>query len=592
LPATSSTDIPVNWWGDDPGGSGVVYYDIYVSVDGGPFTLWLRHTPDTAATYPAQVGHHYGFNSAATDYAGNAESPRLVADAETYVPWPNRPPRLDPIPNTNIIPGDTFSRTVTATDPDLPNDELSFSLAEGPAGAQIDRLTGLLTWPTGPGHNDTANLFTVAVTDRGLLSDTKSFVVIVCRTNTPPSLAPTPNPIVVWTNEWATFTNVASDPDTPGQTLSFGLCGGPTNTDAMIDPASGVFRWFADGARADTTNRFCVYVVDDGMPIRGATQTLAVVVRAINTPPYLAPIPNPIVVWTDEWVTVTNVASDADTPPQTLRFSLCGSPAGADATVDPVTGLFRWLPGAGWANTTNAFCVSVADNGTPSLSATRQFEVMVHELVQETPVLGLGSTTLVSPALDGSVPLTIYHSPDLVELTFNLSIPGSRLTGVAWTNLQPEVAWASLEATGAGRYEAWIQTSPGKTLWDTERIVDLRFTWAANHSGAVPLLLSDVTAVRRDGRLVPQVRAESGRVVVVRKEPVLDVHVHTNGHRFLTLYGLPDTNIVNYVIESSTDLLQWDQHQVVTMPTNKFRMQVDLSSADRAIFFRVRDPRP
>jgi hypothetical protein len=322
------------------------------------------------------------------------------------------------------------------------------------------------------------------------------------------------------------------------------------------------------------------------VPALSATQLLAVVVRPVNTRPTLDPIVTQAIL-PGESLWLTNTAHDPDVPPQKLAFGLAAGPT--NATINPETGVFTWCAGSSRAGTTNTFCASVQDDGSPSLGATQCFAV----IVQEMPVLGLGSTALVlRTTSEGSVPLTIYHSPDVADLTFTLAIPGSRMTGVAWTNLQPKVAWAALTESGANRYQARIQTKPGQALSDTERIIDLRFTWAASHSGTVPLLLSDITAVRRDGRLVPEIRAESGRVVVVRKEPVLDVHVHTNGHRFLTLYGLPDTIIVNYVIEFSTDLLQWNQDQVIPMPSEGFRIRVDLDPADRAIFFRVRDPRP
>ena len=391
-------------------------------------------------------------------------------------------------------------------------------------------------------------------------------------------------PIVIWTNAWAAVTNVASDPDTPPQALTFGLCGGPAG--ATIDPATGVFRYYADGTRADTTNRFCVSVTDDGVPPSSATQTLTVIVRPVNTRPVLDPIATQAIL-PGEYLWLTNSAHDPDVPPQTLAFGLSAGPT--NAAISPDTGVFTWYAESSRAGTTNTFCVFVQDDGSPRLGATQCVAV----IVQDMPGLTIGSTALVlRTTSEGSVPLTIYHGPDVADLTFTLTIPGNRMTGVAWTNLQPKVAWATLHQSGANRFEARIQTKPGQALSDTERIVDLRFTWSVEHSGAVPLLLSDITAVRRDGRGVPQIRAESGRVVVVKKEPVLDGHVHTNGHRSLTLHGLPDTQIVHYIIEFSTDLLQWTQDQVIPMPSGEFRVRVDLDPADRAIFFRVRDPRP
>ena len=52
----------------------VAGYNIYVSVDGGPFSLWLNNTTATDATYSGQPGHSYAFFSLATDSSGNLQA--------------------------------------------------------------------------------------------------------------------------------------------------------------------------------------------------------------------------------------------------------------------------------------------------------------------------------------------------------------------------------------------------------------------------------------------------------------------------------------------------------------------------------------
>ena len=71
----SGTNFVVSWSGSDVGGeSGVAGYDIYVSVDGGPFQLWLANTTLTSAPYNGQAGHTYSFYSVAHDNAGNVQA--------------------------------------------------------------------------------------------------------------------------------------------------------------------------------------------------------------------------------------------------------------------------------------------------------------------------------------------------------------------------------------------------------------------------------------------------------------------------------------------------------------------------------------
>nr|MCU0871095.1 dockerin type I domain-containing protein [Pirellulaceae bacterium] len=87
----SGTAIPVHWTGaDDAGGAGVARYDVYVSVDRGPFQLWQRGTAGTSGTFTGEAGRTYAFYSVATDQVGHVEIQAAVPDAETRVvanPW-------------------------------------------------------------------------------------------------------------------------------------------------------------------------------------------------------------------------------------------------------------------------------------------------------------------------------------------------------------------------------------------------------------------------------------------------------------------------------------------------------------------------
>ncbi|MDQ6630246.1 MAG: hypothetical protein M3Y82_00635, partial [Verrucomicrobiota bacterium] len=94
-----------------------------------------------------------------------------------------------------------------------------------------------------------------------------------------------------------------------------------------------------------------------------------------TTPPVLAAIPNKIINSGDT-LTFTNSASDSDIPPQTLTFSL-DSGAPLAATIHPTSGIFTWTAPTTFLPTTNAVTVRVSDNGSPALSATRTFSIVV-----------------------------------------------------------------------------------------------------------------------------------------------------------------------------------------------------------------------
>ena len=97
----------------------------------------------------------------------------------------------------------------------------------------------------------------------------------------------------------------------------------------------------------------------------------------VNTPPTLSPIANQTVN-VGQTVAFTASATDTDQPLQTLTFALL---AGAtNATLNTNSGAFSFRPLVMQANSTNSFTVMVSDNGTPPLSATQTFSVIVNPL--------------------------------------------------------------------------------------------------------------------------------------------------------------------------------------------------------------------
>jgi hypothetical protein len=105
------------------------------------------------------------------------------------------------------------------------------------------------------------------------------------------------------------------------------------------------------------------------------------IIPSANTPPVLAAISNQTVN-VGQTVAFTASATDTDQPPQTLTFSLLSGIS--SATLNTNSGAFSWRPAGTNANTTNTFTLKVADNGSPIMSATQSFSVMVNPLTQPT----------------------------------------------------------------------------------------------------------------------------------------------------------------------------------------------------------------
>jgi hypothetical protein len=189
--------------------------------------------------------------------------------------------------------------------------------------------------------------------------------------NSPPTLAAIADQTIA-VGMHLVVTNHATDPDSPPEVLTYSLSSGAA-TNASISPASGLFQWTPTPAQVGT-NAFNVVVTDNGLPPLNATQSFSVVVVPSNSPPVLAAIPNQTVVVGMNLV-VTNIATDPDSPPQKLTFTL-GNGSATNASIDPITGIFSWTPAQTQVGT-NVFTVAVTDNGLPPLSAAQSFEVVV-----------------------------------------------------------------------------------------------------------------------------------------------------------------------------------------------------------------------
>ncbi|MGD0614588.1 MAG: putative Ig domain-containing protein [Verrucomicrobiota bacterium] len=174
--------------------------------------------------------------------------------------------------------------------------------------------------------------------------------------------------------------------------------------------------------------------------------TLRIPVVVPNTPPVLASIPNQTVN-VGQTVAFTASATDTDQPPQILTFSLLSGPS--DATLNSTNGAFSWLPFATDANTSNYFTLKVADNGSPSMSATQSFDVIVNPLTL--PTLSVGAL--------GAGQLTLQVSGD--------AAPGPIYSVQTSTNL---VNWTTVLTTNSPPFQ-WVDANFGTLPMEFYRVM-------------------------------------------------------------------------------------------------------------------------
>ena len=278
-----------------------------------------------------------------------------------------------------IAPLTALVVTNAATDSDIPTNTLVYRLLNPPAGAAIDTNNGVITWTPSPAQAGTTNTFTTVVRDNGVppLNATNVFTVIVTALNTnPPSIFSIIHTNLGGTNgfliTWFAPTNQLfkvqwEDTLAPSSWQSFSNLVG---YDLFISPTNSRFTFFDDGSQ---TGGF------------GPTRFYRLVLfglgaAAANTPPVLPPQPTRFVTPLSP-LTVTNQATDADLPAQTLTYAFTHNVAGLNVPVlNTNTGVITWTPTLAQAGTTNTLTTTVTDNGTPNLSATNSFLVIVNPI--------------------------------------------------------------------------------------------------------------------------------------------------------------------------------------------------------------------
>ena len=94
LPATTTTTSLIVSWSGTPGAGAtrITSYEIFVSDNGGPFTLFLTSTTQTSASFIGQAGHRYSFFSVATSNLGLVQPAPIAGQATTQVALPAPPP--------------------------------------------------------------------------------------------------------------------------------------------------------------------------------------------------------------------------------------------------------------------------------------------------------------------------------------------------------------------------------------------------------------------------------------------------------------------------------------------------------------------
>lgn len=290
---------------------------------------------------------------------------RLESWSLTLVGKTNRAPTFVGLVDASIPESAEYRLPLVGRDTDLPAQNLTITLVDGPVGAVV--AGGEFRWTPPETAGGTTNTVRLSISD-GVDSSVASFRLAVTEANQVPVFTGLSDVVLTNLSPY-TRTLVATDADIPIQTLTYALVSGPEGSE-MVENA---FTWSPFEEQRPSTNIVRVAVSDGVVSV---TNQFVIKLPAINTAPRLSAVADRS---TREGVAmVLNLqAEDADVPANGLTYGLVSGPAGM--TVSP-SGRVLWVPSESQGPAVYTVTVKVDDDGYPVLSDSKTFRVTVDEV--------------------------------------------------------------------------------------------------------------------------------------------------------------------------------------------------------------------
>jgi VCBS repeat-containing protein len=199
---------------------------------------------------------------------------------------------------------------------------------------------------------------------------------------------------------------LANDSNLGGGPLSAALANGPGHGTVTLN-ADGSFT-YRPAVSYNGPDSF-TYGAGDGVASGAGQVTLTV--TPVNDAPVVGAIPDQEV---DEGQVVEFVASATDLEGDAFTWSLVNPPAGA--TIDPVTGRFRWIPGEAYGYGVHTVTVRASDGD----AGTGTVRVTVHEIVEGTA----GRDHITVAQAGGTVTVTVNGANQFAGAAPRLTVLG------------------------------------------------------------------------------------------------------------------------------------------------------------------------
>lgn len=302
----------------------------------------------------ADANQSFAFELVICDRSRNCDTQRWAV----AVGAPNRKPTITstppPVTNPPFV-NRVYVYQATATDPD-PNEILTWTLLQGPAGAILGPNTGRLQWTPISADRGKTIVFTIRVCDRANACDSQTWTRTVTGPNQPPVFTSTPSTTVVQNNTY-TYEIVVTDPD-PNDVVTVTLISGPTGASIATSGTKVTLTWKTDKSNGGRSYNFDVRACDQNNNCTNQRWTVFVI-NTNDAPEITTTAP------TKGSSKTTYIyepkAIDPD-PNDTLTWKLTKRPSGITVTFDTGTGRLTWSPTVSDEGKSFDFAIEVADN--------------------------------------------------------------------------------------------------------------------------------------------------------------------------------------------------------------------------------------
>ncbi|MBI5757883.1 MAG: putative Ig domain-containing protein, partial [Planctomycetales bacterium] len=567
-----------------------------VDPDGDRLTYRLTDSP-SGATIDSATGEvawvppafgDYDFTVRVDDGRGGSDDQSFTVRVSEFTSN-NQPPVITSTPGLTAQVGREYAYQTVATDPE--GSVLRYFLTQAPAGMQIDRHSGRVSWTPSPGQNLAPAPVRIKVYDTHGGVTEQSFTLTVLApdvfVNHPPVITSRPPLTAVIDAEYRT-TVVATDPDS--DPVTFSLVSGPV--DAAIDARSGLLVWWpnaddagdqafdvmaADNHGGFDRQRFMVSVLLPPAPEDPGVGSMTNSTDGDEQPnrsPQI--ISTPVTqVKADEQYRYQVIATDPDD--DSLFYYLDVVSQNKGIPIDSFTGVIEGVPGAS-AVGTHEITVFVTDGRGGSDSQTFTVTVLPpddpqSEAANDAPVVTSQPT---GPAYVGET--WTYeveaHDPEGHSLAFSLITAPFDSQGMTVEMIDPG---------GDGR--------PGKAL--------VKWTPSAVGNYKVQLWISDVAdgthGTSSEFQLPVTIKNSPPKIFSIPYDPVF---VGTEW-RYQVLAFDPDGDALTYTVASETPGFSIDNNHLVTWTptdtTGLVTVTVNVSDGqggewEEEIDLAVRDP--